>query len=63
MKEKQFYVGFYDETVKNKILNFVEQHQLEQAFDKVTDELKRSPTYGQQVPGNKGKKIEKKSKS
>lgn len=57
MKEKKFYVGFYDETVKGKIEKFVSQNHLKKAFDEVTDELKRNPTNGQQVPRNKGIKF------
>jgi len=60
MKEKNFYVGFYNEIVKAKIEKFVSQNHLKQAFDEVTDELKRNPTNGQQVPKNKGKKFYKK---
>jgi len=47
---KEYYIGFYSDTVKRDVKNIVRQFNLGREFDIATDNLKRNPQCGNKIP-------------
>jgi len=49
MNNKQYYVGYWDETIKKNINKIIKKHKLEREFDIAVNNLKRNAMCGNKI--------------